>query len=81
MGPGKDFGSLLGRPARGDLMKSDGWNTYQLTVSDGMASFALNNQIAWDAVENEALKGPGHVGIQVENFPFEIQQLWIMPLP
>lgn len=81
MGPGRDFGSLLGRPARGDLMKSDGWNMYQLTVKDGMAAFALNNQLAWEAVANEALNGPGHVGIQVENFPFEIQQLWILPLP
>jgi hypothetical protein len=81
MGPGKDFGSLLGRPARGDLMKANDWNTYQLTVSDGMAAFAINNQLAWEAVENDALKGPGHVGIQVENFPFEIRQLWILPLP
>jgi len=81
MGPGKDFGSLLGRPARGDLMRAGDWNTYQLTISDGMASFAINDQPAWEAVENDALKGEGHVGIQVENFPFEIGGLWILPLP
>jgi len=81
MGPGKDFGSLLGQPARGELMKANDWNMYQLTVRDGMAGFALNNQVAWEGVQNDALNGEGHVGIQVENFPFEIKQLWILPLP
>lgn len=81
MGPGNTYGSLLGRPSRGDLMKANDWNTYQLTVKDGMATFAINGQVAWESVENEALAGAGHVGLQIENFPFEIRQLWIAPLP
>jgi hypothetical protein len=81
MGPGNNFGNLLGRPGRGDLMKANDWNTYQLTVQDGMASLSINNQIAWEGFADDALKGEGHVGLQVENFPFEIRRLYILPLP
>jgi hypothetical protein len=81
MGPGGDFGSLLGKKSATELIKRGDWNTYQLTVRDGVATMAVNGQAPWDMVESPMLSGPGHVGIQVENFPLEIAQLWIMPLP
>jgi hypothetical protein len=81
MGPGDNLGSLLGKPARPDLIKKNDWNTYQVTVVDGVATLAINGQVAWDMVSNDALKGPGHVGVQVENWPLDIAGLWVMPLP
>jgi hypothetical protein len=81
MGPGDDFGSLAGQQKRPDLMKKGDWNTYQITVIDGVATLAINNQVAWPMAMSDALKGEGSVGIQVEDFPVEIQDLWIMPLP
>jgi hypothetical protein len=81
MGPGDDWGSLLGQPKRPDLMKRTDWNTYQITVQDGAATLAINNQVAWPMAVGDALGGPGFVGLQVEDFPLEIQGIWIMPLP
>jgi hypothetical protein len=81
MGPGSDFGSLLGKKSATELIKRGDWNTYQLTVRDGVATVAVNGKVAWDMVASPMLSGPGHVGIQVENFPLDIAQLWIMPLP
>lgn len=80
MGPGMDFGSLLGKKTTSNLVNPTEWNTYQLTVHNGVATLAINGKVAWDMVANPALSGPGHVGIQVENFPLDIAQLWIMPL-
>jgi hypothetical protein len=81
MGPGDDLGSLAGQPKRPDLMKKGDWNTYQITVRDGIATLAINNQVAWPMAVNDAMKGEGFVGIQVEDFPLEIRDLLIMPLP
>jgi hypothetical protein len=83
MGPMDNFGSIGGfntTRKRFDLIKPNDWNTYQVTVKDGIATVAINGQAAWDFAEGEALRGPGYLGIQAENHPFEIRQFWVRPL-
>jgi hypothetical protein len=83
MGPNQNYGNIGGfnttRP-RFDLIKASDWNTYQVTVRDGVATVAINGQLAWDFAEGDALRGPGYIGIQAEGAPFEIQQFWVRPL-
>lgn len=83
MGPGDNLASIGGtqgtRP-RADLINRTGWNTYQVTVHNGMATLAVNNRVAWDVATSDALSGAGHIGIQAENRPIEFRQIWIMPL-
>lgn len=84
MGPQQNFGTIGGtqgsRP-RFDLIKANDWNIYSVTVTGDTATLAINNQIAWDSAVGAGLAGPGHVGFQCENRPFEIAQWWITPLP
>ena len=84
MGPGQNFGSLggsQGSRTRYDLIRPNGWNTYQITVMDGAATLAINVQVAWeDQATSNALMGPGYIGIQAENQTLEIAQFWVRPL-
>lgn len=83
MGPGDNLGNIGGHPTtrpRADLINRGGWNTYQITVHNGDVTLAINNQRAWDSASSDALRGPGHIGIQAENRPFEIRSVWIRPL-
>jgi hypothetical protein len=83
MGPGENFGSIGGAEgtrARPDLINRNDWNTYQITVWNGMATVAINGQPAWTMASSPALRGPGYIGIQAENRPFEVAQFWVQPL-
>jgi hypothetical protein len=83
MGPQQNFGSVGGtqggRP-RFDLIKANDWNTYQITVQGNTVTLAINGQVAWDQAVGQGLTGPGYIGFQCENRPFEIAQWWIRPL-
>lgn len=84
IGTGQEYGSIggaQGTRGRGDLIKMNDWNVYAITVQNGLASMAINGQTAWDTGVHPGLAGPGFVGIQNENFPIEIAQWWIRPLP
>ncbi|MBM3460002.1 MAG: DUF1080 domain-containing protein [Armatimonadetes bacterium] len=84
MGPGDNMGSIGGMNttrARADLIKRNDWNTYQITVSDGAVTLAINGQVAWQQGVSPALAQPGYVGIQAENQAVEFQGIWIRPLP
>ncbi len=83
MGPGQNFGTIggtQGTRARFDLIKPNDWNTYQVTVHGNAATLQINGQTAWDMATGIPT-GPGYVGIQCENRPFQVAQIWIMPLP
>lgn len=83
MGPGQNFGSLggtQGSRARADLIRPNDWNTYQVTVQNGTVTCAINGQPAWEQATGIPNR-PGYIGIQAENRPLEIAQLWVMPLP
>ena len=83
MGPGDDYGRMLGAEgtrSRGDLIKRDDWNVYAMTVRNGQATLAINGTTAWEVANSPRFSTPGHIGIQVEDFPLEIAQVWIMPL-
>jgi hypothetical protein len=83
MGPQQNFGSIggtQGSRARFDLIKPNDWNTYQVTVQGNVATLAINNQLAYEFAEGPGLGGSGHIGIQCENRPFEIAQIWVRPL-
>jgi len=79
MGPGDNFGSVGRAPRRPDLIRRGPgeWNTYQVTVHDGLISLAINNTPAWDYAELP--DRPGYLGIQAENHPFEIRDVFIFP--
>jgi len=82
MGPGQNFGSIggtMGTTARGDLIKPLDWNTYQVTVANGMATLSINGQRAWDKATGIADR-PGYIGIQNEGRKLEIAQFWVRPL-
>jgi len=82
MGPGDNLGSIggtQGTRSRADLIKPNDWNTYQVTVQNGMATLAINNQIAWEQATGLPT-GPGYIGFQAENRPLDIAGIWIMPL-
>ncbi len=82
MGPGQNFGSIggtQGSRARGDLIKPNDWNTYQVTVTNGTATLAINGTVAWEKATGLS-KSPGYLGVQCENKAFQIAQVWIMPL-
>ena len=84
MGPGQNFGSIGGTEGtsnRPDLINRNDWNTYQISVQNGRATLAINGQVAWPMASSPALMGPGYIGIQAENRPFEIAQFWVRPLP
>lgn len=84
IGPNQNYGDIggaQGSRARGDLIKQNDWNTYAITVQNGIATLAINGQVAWQQATHQGLSGPGFVGIQNENFPIEIAQWWIRPLP
>jgi hypothetical protein len=84
MGPQQNFGSIggtQGSRARFDLIKPTDWNSYQITVQGNTVTMAINGQVAWDQAVGQGLTGPGYVGFQCENRPFEIAQWWIRPLP
>lgn len=85
MGPGQNFGTISGTQgsrARFDLIRPNDWNVYQVTVNDGIATLAINGQVAWDAAVQQggSLSGPGYLGIQAEGRPFEIMGFWVRPL-
>lgn len=85
MGPGDNFGTISGAGiqgarARGDLIKRNDWNTYAITVENGIATLTINGQVAWDMATGIPDK-MGYVGFQAEGFPLEIAQVWLMPLP
>lgn len=83
MGPGQNLGSIggsSGTRARFDLIKPNDWNTYAVTVRNGQATLAINGTVAWDQADGLPT-GPGHIGIQCENRPFQIAQIWLMELP
>ena len=83
MGPGQNLGSIggaSGTTARFDLIKPNDWNTYAVTVQNGQATLAINGTVAWE-VANGLPTGPGYIGIQNENRPFQIAQIWLMELP
>jgi 3-keto-disaccharide hydrolase len=83
MGPGQNFGSLSagqGHRARADLIKPNDWNTYQVTVYNGTAALAINNQVAWEGATGIPDQA-AFIGIQAEGRALEIGQLWIMELP
>ncbi len=83
LGPNDDYGRMLGAQgttSRGDLIKRNDWNVYSMTVQRGMASLNINGTKAWERATGMPT-APGHIGIQVEDFPIEIAQIWIMPLP
>lgn len=82
MGPGQNLGSIggtQGSTARADLVKPTDWNTYQVTVNDGVATLAINGKKAWDKATGIADQ-PGHLGIQAEGRKLEIQGFWVRPL-
>jgi hypothetical protein len=84
IGANQDYGSIggtTGSRARFDLIKPNDWNIYSITVQNGMASLAINGQIAWERAEGPGLNGAGYVGLQNEGFPFQVAQWWIKPLP
>jgi len=83
MGPGDNLGSIggaQGTRSRADLIKPNDWNTYQVTVQNGMAILYINGQKAWDQATGLPT-GPGYLGIQAENRPIDIAQFWVMKLP
>ncbi|MFN3650338.1 MAG: DUF1080 domain-containing protein [Armatimonadota bacterium] len=86
MGPGDNLGSIGGQAvarSRADLIKPAGsgqWNTYAITVMNGQATLAINGTPAWDGAANIP-DNQGYIGIQNENFPLEIAQVWIAPIP
>jgi hypothetical protein len=82
MGPQQNYGTIGGTQggrARFDLIKPNDWNIYSVTVTGDTATLAINNTIAYDSAVGAGLTGPGFVGFQCENRPFEIAQWWIMP--
>jgi hypothetical protein len=83
MGPGDNFGSIggtQGTRARADLIRPVGqWNTYAITVYNGVATLTINGQTAWEKATGLPT-GPGYLGIQAENRPFEVAQWWVAPL-
>lgn len=84
MGPRDNFGSIGGISAsrpRADLIKRNDWNTYQVTVMNGDVTVAINNQVAWPGGTLASLNQNGYIGLQVEGFPVEFAQIWVMPLP
>ncbi len=83
MGPGQNIGSIggaSGTRARFDLIRPNDWNTYAVTVRNGQATLAINGTVAWEQASGLPT-GPGHIGIQCENRPFQIAQMWLMELP
>jgi hypothetical protein len=83
MGPGQNIGSIggaSGTRARFDLIKPNDWNTYAVTVQNGQATLAINGTVAWEQADGLPT-GPGYIGIQCENRPFQIAQVWLMELP
>lgn len=80
MGPNQNYGALLNKPTRFDLIKPNDWNVYTITVQNGLATVAINGTPAWDYAESDALKGPGYLGIEAAGRPIEIDSFWVRPL-
>lgn len=83
MGPGDNIGSIggaQGTRSRMDLIKPNDWNTFQITVWNGMAALAINGQPAWE-MGTGLPTGDGYIGIEAEGRPFDIAQFWVYPLP
>jgi len=83
MGPGDNIGSISGTQGtrnRADLIKPNDWNTFQITVSNGRATLAINNQPAWE-VATGIPDEPGYIGIENEGREIEVAQFWVVPLP
>jgi hypothetical protein len=84
IGPGTNFGSISntqGSRPRGDLIRANDWNTYQLTVQNGGATLAINNQVAWPLATGASLNGAGSIALEGAGRGVEFAQVWIMPLP
>lgn len=83
MGPGDNIGSIGGTQGtknRPDLIKANDWNTFQITVWNGLAALAINGQPAWEEATGLPT-GDGYIGIENEGRPIDIAQFWVYPLP
>jgi hypothetical protein len=83
MGPAQNYGSIggsQGTRARYDLIKPNDWNTFQVTVYNGMASLAINGSSAWEMATGLPTE-PGYIGIEAEGRPIEFFSVWVMRLP
>jgi len=84
MGPGQNIGSISGTQGtsnRYDLIKENDWNTFQITVWNGIATLAINGQVAWEQSSGGIPDQPGYIGIENEGPKLDIAQFWVLPLP
>jgi len=84
MGPGENIGSISGTQGtrnRYDLIKPNDWNTFQITVWNGIATLAINGQVAWEQSSGGIPDQPGYIGIECEGAKIDIAQFWVYPMP
>ena len=56
-----------GTKNRYDLIKPNDWNTFQITVWNGIATLAINGQVAWEQSSGGIPDQPGYIGIECDD--------------